>query len=112
MSLISILLCFILELFNILLYKYIKSNFFSISFLDLAKMNKNYPLFYKFDFAFMIIDAMLFLINLIIIFCNKNVKDIENTDEGEIEDIESLSAQDEIRIIEIEHEKEKLRIVQ
>ena len=69
-------------------------------------------LFYKLDFAFKIIDAILFLINLIIIFCNKNVKDIENTDEGEIEDIESLSVQDEIRIIEIEQEKEKLRIVQ
>ena len=60
----------------------------------------------------MIIDAILFFINLIIIFCNKNVKDIEKTDEGEIEDIESLSDQDEIRIIEIEQEKEKLRIVQ
>ena len=72
-------------------------------------------LFYKLDFAFKIIDAILFLINLIIIFCNKNVKYIENTDEGEkedIEDIESLSVQDEIRIIEIEQEKEKLRIVQ
>ena len=50
-------------------------------------------LFYKLDFAFKIIDAILFLINL-------------------IEDIESLSVQDEIRIIEIEQEKEKLRIVQ
>ena len=110
-SLISILLCFFFELLgNILLYKYIKSNFFSISYLDLAKMNKNYPLFYKLDFAFMIIAGILFLINLIIIFCNKNVKDIENTNQGEIEDKESLSDQDEIRILQIEQEKEKLRI--
>lgn len=69
-------------------------------------------LFYKLDFAFKIIDAILFLINLIIIFCNKNVKDIENTNQGEIEDKESLSDQDEIRIVIIEQEKEKLRIVQ
>ena len=76
-----------------LLYRYTKKNFFSISFLDIAKMNKNYPLFYKIDFAFMIIDSILFLINLIILICNKNVEGLEG-----IEEIKNESESDEDQI--------------
>ena len=106
LSLILIFLCFFLELINMLLYRYTKKNFFSISFLDIAKMNKNYPLFYKIDFAFMIIDSILFLINLIILICNKNVEGLEGIEEIKNE---SESDEDQIIVMEKEEENERLR---
>ena len=112
-SLLSIICCLFLELYIVLSYLNIKSNFFSISFLDLAKMNKDYPLYYKLDFSFVIINGILILINIIFLCCNKNVEGFEINEEEEIEsesDEEQIKINDlEIQNANLEKERETIR---
>ena len=87
-SLITLFISIMILIYKILFYKKIKSDYFSISFLDLAKMYKNYPLFYKFDFTLMIINSLIFIINLILAIILKK-DEFQETENNVINDSES-----------------------
>ena len=70
-SLIFIIFSFIIQLLNVLFFKYIKKNFFDLSFLDIAKMSKNYPVYYVIDLILLINDGLLIIISLFIILFKK-----------------------------------------
>jgi preprotein translocase subunit SecF len=76
-------------------------------------MNKDYPLYYKLDFSFVIINGILILINIIFLCCNKNVEGFEINEEEEIEsesDEEQIKINDlEIQNANLEKERETIR---